>query len=90
MQKRKANEFGFDGKSEGKESAGDSRAQANEGDHCPMGPAGDQVHGTLSSPQAPKEGGYLCTMASANYCNYTVWLRFDLLVTVRLDSKDLN
>ena len=56
MQMRKANEFGFDGIAGGKESAGDNRAQANEGDHCPMGPAGDQGHGTLSSPQPYKKG----------------------------------
>ena len=62
MQMKKAKECGFDGKSGGKESAGDNKAQTSEGEHSPMSPAspaGDQVQATPSSPQPLKEGGYL-------------------------------
>ena len=61
MQMKKAKECGLDGKSGGKESAGNTgnKAQASEGEHCPMSPvspAGDQVQATPSSPPPSKEG----------------------------------
>ena len=64
---KKAKECGFDGKSGGKENAGDNRSQATEEDHCPMSPVGDHVQDPLPPPQHSNEGGYLCTVASAKY-----------------------
>ena len=60
MKMKKAKECGLDGRSGGIESAGESSAQAHEGDHFPTSsasPAGGQVQASLLSPQPPKEGG---------------------------------
>ena len=62
VQMKKVEECGLDEKSGGKENAGDSEAQASQGEHCPMSPvspAGDQGQATLHSPSPSKEGGYL-------------------------------
>ena len=72
MQMKKAKECELDGKSGGKEGDGDNKAQASEGEHCPMSPAssaGDQVQASLSSPTPPKEGEHvhILTMFSS-YC----------------------
>ena len=56
---KRAKESGLDGKSEGKENAGDSGEQASQGDPCPMSPASpatDKVQSPLHSPPPTKQG----------------------------------
>ena len=72
MQMKKEKEYGLDGKSEGKENAGDNRAQSSEGEPCSASspsPARDQVQASLSSPTPPKEGEHLrMPITSSYYC----------------------
>ena len=65
VQAKRAQESGLDGKSGGKENAGDIEPQASQGDPCPVSPmsptspAANQVQSALHSPSPPKEGGYM-------------------------------
>ena len=69
---KKTMECGLDGKFGGKEAAGDNKAQASEGEHCPTSPtstARDQVQASLSLSTPPKEGEHLhMPITSSSYC----------------------